>query len=89
MIAVRVPPEGEIFTALMNLGFEQTAVKTDTGCFWRHKETGRHLQVPFSVQGYFPDWLRAEFWEKAHEIAEAEHLTPIPGAFDDRPSTKR
>ncbi len=69
MIAPRVPGEGEIFDALGELGFEKTDTTTDTGCFWRHKTTGRHLQVPFSVQGYYPDWLIWQFWSKAHEIA--------------------
>lgn len=84
MISVRVPSEGEIFDALRDLGFEQTEVTTDTGTFWRHKENGRHLQVPNPIQGYFPDWLREEFWVKAHQIAGAPKLTDIPGAFNDR-----
>lgn len=67
MIAPRVPPQEEIFKALGDLGFERTDVRTDTGEFWRHR-TGPHLQVPFSIQGYYPDWLRARFWAKALEI---------------------
>jgi hypothetical protein len=69
MIAPRVPTEQEIFTALRELGFEETDTITETGRFWRHTPTGRHLQVPLSVQGYFPDWLIWQFWSKAHEIA--------------------
>ena len=85
MIAPRVPREGEIFGALQDLGFEETDTTTETGRFWRHKKTGRHLQVPFSVQGYYPDWLIWQFWSKAHEIASGpvidKDLPKPPGGF--------
>jgi hypothetical protein len=68
MISVRVPSQEEIFKGLEELGFKPTGKKTNTGEFWRH-ESGRHIQVPFSVQGYYPDWLRAQFWAQAIEIA--------------------
>jgi hypothetical protein len=68
MIAPRVPHELEIFKELESQGFERTGEKTKTGEFWRHKTTRRHLQVPFSIQGYFPDWLCWEFRAKAAEI---------------------
>jgi hypothetical protein len=71
MIAPRVPHEIEIFKELEEQGFERTGTTTKTGEFWRHKPTGRHLQVPFSIQGYFPDWLCWQFKAQAAEIATA------------------
>ena len=64
------------------MGFQKTETVTETGCFWKHMPTGRHLQVPLSVQGYFPDWLIWQFWSKANEIASgtAEPREP-PGGF--------
>jgi hypothetical protein len=69
MIAPRVPHEDEIFAKLDDQGFERTGEKTATGEFWRHRRSRRHLLVPFSIQGYFPDWLCLEFQAKAAEIA--------------------
>jgi hypothetical protein len=64
MIATRVLSEAQIFAELRRLGFEPTGRKTATGEFWLHKTTKRHLQVPFSIQGFFPDWLIWEFEAK-------------------------
>lgn len=75
MISLRVPPENEIFEGLRGLGFKPTGVKTATGEFWVHEPSGRHIQVPFSVQGYYPDWLRAEFVPHALEVADAVGAT--------------
>lgn len=41
---------------LVRRGFEQTPHKSNTGTFWKHKASGKHLMVPFSVQGFCPDW---------------------------------
>jgi hypothetical protein len=68
MTAARVPSEAEIFAELRSLGFEPTGEKTETGEFWLPKATKRHLQVPFSIQGFFPDWLIWEFEAKMREI---------------------
>ena len=82
MIAPRVPTEHEIFDALRELGFQETDVETATGRFWKHEQTGRHLQVPHSVQGYFPDWLIWQFWSKANEIASSTAAPrKPPGGF--------
>ena len=84
MIVSRVPPEEEIHGRLKELGFEPTDEKTDTGTFWVHKESGKHLQVPHSVQGYYPDWLTSLFWAKAHEISSGSddiYPPPLPGVF--------
>ncbi len=69
MIAPRVPPEKEIFDRLAALGFEPTGMRSGTGEFWRHIKTDRHLQVPDSIQGYYPDWLRDQFMVHAEDIA--------------------
>lgn len=77
MIAPKVPSESEIFDILRGLDFEPTDAKTATGTFWRHAPSGKHLQVPFSVQGYYPDWLRSQFLSRAYEIALGiDDLTP-------------
>jgi len=77
MSPVRVPPEAEIFKELEAQGFIRTGETTATGEFWRHTPTGRHLQVPFSIQGYFPDWLEWEFKAKAAEIASAKRAPKL------------
>ena len=70
MIAPRVPSEEAVFKELRALGFEPTNNKTDTGEFWKHS-SGRHIQVPFSVQGYYPDWLVVQFWDHAVRISQS------------------
>lgn len=57
MIASKVLSEDEVYSTLRNYGYEPTDQKTDTGTFWRHKNTDKHIQVPESVQGFYPDWL--------------------------------
>ena len=68
MIAPRVPSEEEIFKRLDALGFERTGERSGTGEFWLHTKTGRHIQVPDSVQGYYY-WLRNQFLVHAEDIA--------------------
>lgn len=89
MIAPRVPPKEEIFAELGKLGFEATGEKTDTGEFWRHKASGRHLQVPNSVQGYFPDWLIWQFWPRAVEIANMTPAARLPPKFPPGATKKK
>lgn len=59
-MAVPVPTEKQVQALLRKAGFEPTENHTATGTYWRCAETGKHVQVPFSVEGYYPDWLLAD-----------------------------
>lgn len=67
MIASRVKPEKELHATLSGLGYEPTKEETSTGLFWKHKGTGKHIQIPKSVQGFYPDWLLWDLQEKLGE----------------------
>lgn len=89
MSPVRVPHEKEIFKELEELGFEKTGEKTRTGEFWRHKPSGRHLQVPFSILGFFPDWLCWQFKSQASEIASTGIRTKAKAGAKAKAKPKR
>lgn len=55
-----VATERQIYALLRDAGYEQTEQRTATGTFWRSTETGRHVQVPDSLKGCYPDWLLAD-----------------------------
>jgi len=59
-----------ICASLEEQGFEATNLRSKTGEFWRHKHSGRHLQVPLALSGFLPDWLVWKFWAKVAEISE-------------------
>ena len=67
MIASRVKPEKELHAARDRFGYEPTDQETSTGLFWRHRKTAKHIQVPKSVQGFYPDWL---LWDLQEMIGE-------------------
>ena len=69
MIAQRVSTKAEVHEILKGMEFSKTEHSTATGTFWRHRKTKRHLLVPFSVQGYYPDWLLWEFLSNATDIS--------------------
>lgn len=69
MIAARVASEAEVEARLRALGFEPTTWTTDTGTFWRSKSTGKHILVPFSVQGFYPNWLLGDLVEIIGKIS--------------------
>ena len=60
MIASRVLKESELHDHLKSMGYKPTGEKTSTSTFWKNSKTGKHIQVPNSVQGFYPDWL---LWE--------------------------
>ena len=64
MIASRVVSEEELQTALRELGFKLTEESTNTGVFWRHCDSGKHVLVPNSVQGFYPNWLLEDITEQ-------------------------
>ena len=69
MIASRVAKESEVRALLRERGFQPTQEKTKTGTFWRHTATGKHLLVPFSVQGFYPDWLLHDLHEQIKRVS--------------------
>lgn len=67
MIASRVVREAEVVESLKKAGFTKTTKTTATGTYWRSK-AGRHLLVPESVQGFYPDWLLNDINERLHKL---------------------
>jgi hypothetical protein len=53
----RVRTQAEIEALLRSKGLEPTDKCTDTGRFWRHSMTMRHVQVPFAVDGMYPEFI--------------------------------
>ena len=68
MIAPPVPTETDIKGRLREIDFTETAHKTRTGVFWRH-ESGVHLLLPTSIDGYYPEWIYDEVLLRAEKIA--------------------
>ena len=56
MIGARLVSKDEVEHHLRELGFVPTEHTTMTGRFWRRAD-GTHVQVPFSVGGFYPDAL--------------------------------
>ena len=63
MTASKVRSDKEIKEWLISFGFAPTRHKTKTGKIWKCKNTGKHIQIPDSIQGFRPDW-------QIHEIEE-------------------
>jgi hypothetical protein len=74
LIALRVKTEGEVDKALTARGFEKTAVSSLTGRYWKCKANGRHLEVPFSVDGFVPEWMWEEIDAKAVKVQSLPRL---------------
>lgn len=68
MISSRVRSAREVYASLKSQGFERTTHKTATGTFWKHAATGKHLLVPKSVQGFYPDWLLEDLLERMAQL---------------------
>ena len=61
----------KIYANLEQRGFEASGRRSSTGEFWRHTSSGRHIQVPFAIAGFFPEWLIWKFWAKVEEVSRA------------------
>lgn len=58
MSFARVVSERQLIERLKALGFSPTGRKTGTGEYWKVDRDGnRHVLVPFSIQGHYPDWM--------------------------------
>lgn len=68
MIASQVLSKEQLEAWLKGLGYEPTEETTKTGRFWKNKTTGKHLQVPYDVQGFYPSWLLQEMELEAWKI---------------------
>ena len=60
---VPVVSEEVVQHLLRELGYEPTEHKTATGTLWKHKQTGRHQQVPNSLDGFYPDFILQDLEE--------------------------
>lgn len=58
---------GQVEAWLEKKGFVPTSETTDGGRFWRSKSK-RHLVVPDHVDGYYPDYLWVDLYERAMQI---------------------
>lgn len=56
MIAQPVLSKAELVEILEERGCTDTREETETGMIWRGP-SGRHFIVPFSNQGYYPNWM--------------------------------
>lgn len=77
MIASRVVSEDDVHKRLAASGFEATGNRVATGEYWRSKSTGKHLLVPDSVQGFYPDWLLKDLEARIGKISPG----PLPTAL--------
>jgi len=68
MIAPRVLTEDDVYAALDERGFEVTIHTTETGTYWKNPMSGRHLLVPRSVEGFYPDWMLYDLLSHIGEI---------------------
>lgn len=75
MIAPRVLTEAEMEAALIDRGFRPTASKTATGTYWAHP-SGKHIQVPNSLEGFYPDWMLYELVSRIEEIVPVSAAHP-------------
>lgn len=57
---VPVVSEETVHQRLKDLGYESSEHKTDTGILWKHKETGKYIQVPYALDGFYPDFILAD-----------------------------
>lgn len=57
MIASRVLSEKELKDKLGGLGYQETTHKSSTSTFWQRNEDRHVVQVPTSIDGFYPDWL--------------------------------
>ncbi len=57
MIAGKVKTAEELEAELRAAGYEPTEHHLKTGRVWRHKVTGKHIIVPDSYDGYYPDFI--------------------------------
>jgi hypothetical protein len=70
MISLPLVTEAQVTTKLKEFGYSPTDSVTATARFWRHKERKRHLMVPNSADGYYPDWLLHEVVARARLIGD-------------------
>jgi hypothetical protein len=72
MISLPVVTEAQVTTKLKEFGYSPTDSMTATARFWRHNQRKRHLMVPFSADGFYPDWLLEEVAHRARAIGDDE-----------------
>ncbi|HUP90954.1 MAG TPA: hypothetical protein VM074_01805 [Solimonas sp.] len=69
MIAAKVMSEKELQKKLADKGFTKTTHKTDTGVFWRDGTAGKHILVPHSEQGFYPNWMLEDIEEHIGKLS--------------------
>ena len=68
MSPAKVLSQKDVEQHLADRGFVPTEDKTSTATAWVNASTGRHLLVPFSLQGYYPDWMLYDLLSHVGEI---------------------
>lgn len=87
MISPRVLTEADVHAALADRGFIRTDTRTKTGYFWAHAASDQHIQVPDSLDGFYPDWMLYDLMSRIGEIVPSSesHFT----SFQSRQSFMR
>lgn len=78
MIAPKVLTEGDLEQVLRDRGFRPTTFKTATGRYWCDAQGLRHVLVPDSLDGYYPDWMLYELEARVGVIAPSGQSTTLP-----------
>jgi len=79
MIAVPSVVEGQVHERLRNLGYEPTNNVTATGRFWLNRDHRRHLLVPNSDNGTYPQWLIDELIHNADRVGDEAVALAVRG----------
>ncbi len=64
----RVLSVADLHAALSERGFTPTPTRSRTGVFWRYSPSHQHIQVPDSLEGFYPDWMLYDLMSRISEI---------------------
>jgi hypothetical protein len=62
---------------LTECDYVRTDTVTDTGRFWGHQRVHRHILVPHSLGGSYPDWMLQDLAQRARTVYDMACATAI------------
>jgi hypothetical protein len=77
VISLPAVTETQVHQTLNECDYAPTNTVTETGRYWKHKKVRRHLLVPFSNGGFYPDWMLQDLVQRARAIYDEECATAI------------
>jgi hypothetical protein len=77
VIALPAVTEAQVQAKLTECDYEPTDSVTETGRYWRHKRVRRHLLVPFSADGFYPDWMLHDLAQRARTVYDTACATAL------------